>query len=822
MNSCGYFKLLRGFSLPIDAVLDEVKGALVDSGAVVVVAPPGSGKTTRVPPALLARPGRIVVLQPRRVAARLAARRVAMELGDRVGGLGEKVGRTVGYSVRHERRVGPQTRIEFLTEGLLTRRLQADPFLEGIGTVVLDEFHERSLHADLALGLLQEVRSARDDLGVVVMSATLDPAPLAAFLGDCPVVVGEGRPHPVTCSWEDLPDDRPLTSRVARAVRQRLTDGEGDVLVFLPGVRELEDCADALAEAPARVLLLHGRQRLEDQEAALAGGSERRVILATNLAETSVTVPGVRHVVDAGLARVPRFDPALGLTRLETVRSSRASAEQRAGRAGRLGPGHCHRLWPRSEEARLRAFEEPALAREDLASTVLQLLAWGAEPETFRWFEAPPAAHLAQARATLEGLGATKDGALTPTGEALAALPVEPRLGRVVLEGHARGCLAQAAALAALASERDLLPGDDSGSLERRLAALQQPGRGVHRRALQQVRAARDQLIRGVTSIRGPAHRDSGSEEDLARALLAGLPDRVARRRGPGDPRCLLASGAGATAPASAGEWFLAVVVTAGRRGVRSQHVVRAALDLDPAWLPVQEAGETTWDAEAGRARGARVRRVGAIELDRQTAPVDPVEGTALLLAAARSDPVRALEPSKEALALQARLLCLRDWRPDLDLPDPAWPGLLSGLCAGRRSFAELRQADLISAQLDRLDWSQRRALDTLAPASLTLPSGSSRRLRYAPGEPPVLSARIQQCFGWRSSPTVCAGRVPVLLELLAPSQRPVQRTADLESFWANTWPEVRKELRGRYPKHPWPEDPSQAQATDRAKPRKR
>jgi len=806
---------VRGKTLPIDAVLDDVVGALDLHGAVVVVAPPGSGKTTRIPPALLPRWARVLVLQPRRVAARLAARRVAWELDVPLGG-------RVGYSVRHDRRAGPDTRLEFLTEGLLTRRLLEDPFLEGVGCVVLDEFHERSLHADLALALLREAREARGDLGLVVMSATMDPAPVAAFLGDCPIVRGEGRPFPVEVAWDAQPDDRPLSSRVARAVHQELEAG-GDVLVFLPGVRELEDTADALAGTGVPIHLLHGRLPLVDQERALTEGKVQRVVLATNIAETSVTVPGVRAVVDAGLARVPRFDPALGLQRLETVRISRASADQRAGRAGRLGPGRCRRLWTQAEDRRLRPAEEPELVRADLAGTVLQLLAWGAEPQAFRWFEPPPSAHLAQALATLDELGALReDDGLTALGQLLAALPVAPRLGRVVAAGHRGGCLALAATAAALASERDLRPDDDSGSLEVRLDEVARPSRRVNRSAHAQVRATRDQLVRAAERVLGPPQVSGGGSRGLATALMAGFPGRIGRRRSPGDPRALLASGVGVVVPEGVGEWFVAVVITAGRKGVRQVHRVRAAIDLDPDWLSVDRIQETVWDPEAQAARGRIENRVGAIVLSTRTAAAAPDKAAALLLQAARADPARALAPSKEAQELQARIACLRQWRPELGLPDPDWAALLPGLCDGLRSFKDLHARNLCAALQGQLDWSQRQALDTLAPASLTLPSGTSRRLRYVPGESPVLSARIQQCFGWRTSPRVAEGQIPVVIELLAPSQRPVQVTADLKSFWTHTWPQVRKELRGRYPRHPWPEDPWTATPTDRAKPRKR
>lgn len=847
--------------LPIDEVLPALLSALAEAGQAVLLAPPGAGKTTRVPPAVLdaglAGDGRILVLQPRRVAARAAARRIAEERGGRLGG-------EVGYRVRFDDRTGADTRIELLTEGLLTRRLQSDPFLEGVGCVVFDEFHERSLHADLGLALLREVRrEVRPDLKLVVMSATLDPGPVAEWLG-APVVRAAGRTFPVEVQYAPRDDDRPLPTRCAGAIRQALAEEPaGHVLVFLPGVGEIERTAEALGPLDGiDVLPLHGRLTGEAQDRALAPQQRRKVVLATNIAETSVTLDGVRVVVDSGEARVPRFDPAIGLERLERGRISRASAEQRAGRAGRTGPGRCLRLWTESTHRGLAPYEAPEVARVDLTRAVLELRAWGADPRTFAWFEAPPARTIDRAEALLRRLGALDDAGVTALGETLLALPVHPRLGRVVLAGLRAGRLREAAAVAALAAERDVFVDPPAlvadSDLDLRLDALdaRRPPRGVSHRALTEVRRARDQLVRIAEGL-GEAPRAPDPAMPAARLLLAGFPDRVGRRRAPRSDRFKLASGLGARlSPQSAvkdAPLIVAVSLRGARRGERAEHVVEVASAVEPAWLPVEEAVETRFDPAREAVVQVRTRRYLALVLDEVPAgeAADRAAVSAALAEAAAADPARAFGwPDDPAAAgLLARLRWLARARPAWAVPTfpelggPAPEGsdgsegsegepaevpstdgtdaiepteaipppseLIRTLCDGRRSFAELRRIGLAPILEGLLPHAMRSRLDREAPARLTLPDGTSRPLDYAPGHAPVLATRFERLFGLRDTPRL-AGR-PIRLHLLAPNRRPVQITDDLASFWATTYPQVRKELRGRYPKHPWPEDPLSA-----------
>ncbi len=802
--------------LPVDDALPALIGAVRSRGAAVLVAPPGSGKTTRVPPGLLdagvAGGGRVVVLQPRRVAARLAARRIAEERGVPIGG-------EVGWRVRFEDRTGPETRIEVLTEGLLTRRLQADPFLEGVGAVVLDEFHERSLHADLALTLLAEVRrEIRPELAVVVMSATLDPGPVADFLG-CEVVRAEGRRFPVTLRY--LPaDERPAPARCAAALRRALEEHPGGhALAFLPGAGEIERTARALGGVGAEVLPLHGGLGRAAQDRALAPSTRRKVVLATNIAETSVTLEGVEVVVDSGLVRRPRYEPALGLDRLEVVRVSAASAEQRAGRAGRTGPGLCLRLWSEHEQQRLEESAPPEIARADLASLALEVRAWGAAPGELAWLTPPPAAALEEAEALLEALGALAPGPagprITALGRELAGLPLHPRLGAVVAAGRRAGCLEQAAWLAALASERD--PFRDSGAdLEQRLEWLRRgplPS-GADERAAQQVRAVARQLVSAARRS-GPEGRGHG--EGL-RTLLAGFPDRVAAPR-PGGRRLKLAGGRGAEVVGDPLPDGLYVAINLELRDRGADPGARLLAPADRAWLAAQEEVVRRFDPSLERVICRRVTRYRALVLEEAHAESDdPAADAEALLEAARAAPERALAPDDELRALTARVDFLRRWMPELALPDLSPAALVEDLCYGRRAFSELRAAALPEANR-RLAGAARAALEAHAPERVQAPSGAWLRLDYSE-DPPVLSARIQQLFGMAGAPALAAGRVRCRVHLLAPNNRPAQVTDDLESFWANTYPEVRRELRGRYPKHAWPERPGREHAEDR--PRRR
>lgn len=828
--------------LPIDEILPTLAAALASSPNAVLRAPPGAGKTTRVPPFLLdagLAGGRVVVLEPRRIAARAAARRIAEERG-------WKVGEEVGYQVRFERRARPDTPLLVVTEGILVRMLQADPLLAGIGTLVFDEVHERSLFTDLALALARRVQAeVRPDLRLLAMSATLEAAPLAAFLGGAPVVESAGREHPVEIFRLARRDERPLPAQVEAGVRRALAAVAGDVLVFLPGAGEIRACETALAplaEAEGlAVVPLFGDLPGAAQDAALRPLGRRKVVLATNVAETSVTVDGVAAVVDSGLVRRLQHDPATGLDRLVLGRVSRASADQRTGRAGRQGPGWALRLWTEHDERGLLPFEVPEIARVDLAWAALQLLAWGERDlAAFGWLEPPPPGALARALELLDWLGARAGGRLTSRGRDLARLPLHPRLARLLLAGARSGCLEEAALAAALLSERDpfrerdrrLPPGaaraaTRSDLLDRVEALAGRRGReeaGVRR--LRQVAASLAEQVERRFGAENPLPAAADREEALLAALLAAYPDRVARRREPGSDRALLVGGRGARlAPASAvtaEELFVAVDLDAGAQG---EALVRLASGvqrewLDPTRLAVEE--EVRFDAERERVTARRVERYADLGLAEREVPADPKRAAEVLAAAAAANLAAALPLAEPAVAsFLARLRWLAGVRPELDLPafgDEELRALLPALCAGRRSFAELRAAPLLPWLEGRLDPAQRAALAREAPERIALPSGNAVRLRYEEGRPPVLAARIQELFGLAETPRVAGGRVPVLLHLLAPNQRPQQVTDDLAGFWERTYPQVRRELAGRYPKHAWPLDPLAAAPERRPK----
>ncbi len=823
--------------LPIDEVLPELIAALRQGSAAVLIAPTGAGKTTRVPPALLAAgiggDQQIVMLEPRRIAARAAARRMAEEGG-------WTLGHEVGYQVRFERKAGPETRILVVTEGILVQRLQADPFLEGVGVVIFDELHERGLQTDLSLAMARRVqREVRPDLKLVAMSATLDPGPVAAFLGGAPAIESRGRLYPVDILYLDRPDDRPLPGQIAAGVRRVLAATPGDVLVFLPGVGEIQRSAEALAglaaEQDLAVLPLYGDLPAERQDAVLRPSSRRKVVLATNVAETSITVDGVTAVVDSGAVRRLRFDPATGLDRLELGKISRASADQRAGRAGRQAPGICLRLWPAWEQATLPERETPEIARVDLAGPALQLLAWG-EPDlaAFDWFEPPDPATLATATLLLRQLGAIDDRGVTALGRTMARLPVHPRLGRLLVEGQRLGRAREAALLAALLSERDPFPRASRGAGPRRasrsdlldrLDALEAFERrnafagDLNAGAARYVLRARDQLLELAKRElgMGPDGGDLREEEPLLRALLAAYPDRVARRREPRSPRGVMVGGRGVRlADESAvleAPLFLCVELDGG---TLSDALVRKASEVELAWLPAERL-RTTIDLEFDESRDRvaawkRTRYDDLVIAEAEVPPPDAAETARVLAAAAAERLDRALPlDDPEVAAFLARVRSLADWMPELALPrftEDELRELLPALAAGRKSFAELRRAPLLDVLQGALSYQQLEAVRREAPERLEVPSGSQIRIAYEPGKPPVLAARIQEMFGLAETPRVAAGRVPVLLHLLAPNGRPQQVTHDLRSFWENTYRQVRKELAGRYPRHAWPEDP--------------
>jgi ATP-dependent helicase HrpB len=827
-------------ALPVDAVVPELRRVLADRGLAVLQAPPGAGKTTRVPLALLDadRQGRLMVLEPRRVAARAAARRLAGQLGEDVGG-------TVGLTTRDERRTSRRTRIEVVTEGVLLRRLQRDPALDGTGLLLFDEFHERNLEADLALAFALETREAlRPDLELLVASATLDGPRIARLLGGAgppvPVVTAEGRRHPVSVEHREAPAHGELAAATAAAVREVLAGAPGDVLVFLPGTAEIRRTGRLLVDGGlpdgVRVLPLHGSLPASDQDAALAPAAPgtRKVVLATDLAESSVTIEGVRTVVDAGRSREPRFDAATGMSGLVTVAASRASAEQRAGRAGRTGPGSCVRLWPERDHAGRDAHPRPAIATDDLTGAALEVAAWGAEVADLALLDQPPGPAWQRARATLRDLGALDaDGRVTPHGRELALLPVHPRLGHLLLAARRRGPeLARLAAeAAALLADRDVLvtsPEAPTADLAARVRVLRgEPppgGTTVRRSALQRARREARRLARILDlDPRGSAGEPARAEPDRVGTLVAlGWPERVAARRPDRRGAFLLAVGRGAELPEGdllAGEALLAVAHL--DRGERTARIHLAAPVSDAELREVlperlRTVTEVAW--RDGDVRAEEREELGALVLARRAIAAPDADALlAALLDGLRSEGPGLLRWRDEDEQLRARVALLRrelgaTW-PDLsdaallaDLDTAVAPFLLG---ARRRSdLASVRAGDVLRARLGRR---QLVSLDRLAPTHLEVPSGSRVRVDYAAGEQPVLAVRVQEVFGATVTPTVVDGRVPVLLHLLSPARRPVQVTDDLAGFWDRAYPQVRAELRGRYPKHAWPEDPRAA-----------
>jgi ATP-dependent helicase HrpB len=772
------------------------------------------------------------MLEPRRIAARAAARRMAAENG-------WTLGREVGYQVRFDRQASAETKILVVTEGILVQMLQQDPFLEEIGAVIFDEFHERTLQTDLSLAMARRVqRDARPDLRLVAMSATLDPGPVAAFLGDCPAIESRGRLYPIEVHYLERPDERPLTTQIAAGVRRVLDATAGDVLVFLPGVGEIQRAAEALdglaAKRELAILPLYGDLPPERQDEVLRPLDRRKVVLATNVAETSITIDGVSAVVDSGLVRRLRFDPATGLDRLELGRVSRASAEQRAGRAGRQAPGICLRLWPAYEHATLPERESPEIARVDVAGPALQLLAWGeTDLAAFAWFEAPAPETLAAALVLLRRLEAVDDHGVTSLGETLARLPVHPRLARLLIAGHGAGRTREAALLAALLGERDPFPrGPSRGSGPRRasrsdlldrLDALESPaGERLNAGVARFLLKARDQLAEIVQREIGGGERKGSEKGDdpLLRAVLAAYPDRVARRREPGSPRGVMVGGRGVClAEESAvldAELFVCVDLDAGRSGPFLEALVRKASAAEPEWLPAERlstAIDLEFDERRERVAAWKRTRYEDLIIDEAEIPPPDAATTEELLVRAAADRLeRALSLSDpEVASFLSRVRSLADWMPELGLPRftaDELRALLPTLAAGRKSFAELRRAPLLEVLQGTLSYAQLEAVRRDAPERLEVPSGSRVKLVYEPGRPPVLAARIQELFGLAETPRVAAGRVAVLLHLLAPNGRPQQVTHDLRSFWENTYPQVRKELQGRYPKHSWPADP--------------
>jgi ATP-dependent helicase HrpB len=778
--------------LPIDEHIPEIVDRIRSARALILSAAPGAGKTTRVPPALAA-DGPVIVLQPRRLAARAMARRVADEQR-------WTLGHEVGWHIRFEHAFTAETRVLFATEGILTARLQQDPLLTGLTTVVLDEFHERSIHADLGLALARQAWRARDDLRLVVMSATLQPQALTAYLDDCPHVTIPGRLHPIEIEYRP---DQPMASAAADLARET----RGSVLCFLPGApeinRALTDTRDAVG-GQIEVVPLHGSLASEEQERALINDGRRRVILATNIAETSLTVPGVRAVVDSGLQKVARFDPGRGIDSLATERISIDAAAQRAGRAGRLGPGRVQRLWHSAD--RLRPQGEPDIHRIDLSDAVLEILAWGGDPRAFEWFDPPPPERVDAALHFLEQLGAVSGGRVTPLGARMKRLPLHPRLARMLL---AAGGQREVATACALLSERHLLPPRRANTSSDLLSAIDDRGAvpaHVHEVGRRLAEIAREASV-DTSDEQTPAVAARAKETEFLRAIFSGYPDRVARRRAPGSPKFVLSSGHGATLGTQSGvrdaEFVVAVDVQAGRRVGAAEATIRIASAIDPAWLAPTDV-RVEHAIEAGRVRAVEQTYYRELAIEERAAPIDPMAAGRLLAEAYR---VRGFSQADEQLFRRLRFAGLTSTEQDID-------ALLSRAAAGRRSLDEID----LAASLDR---HVARELDRGAPATLALPSGRTARLVYRDEGSVAAAVKLQELFGLAESPRIGPRQEPVLFELLAPNGRPVQTTRDLRSFWTTTYQDVRKELRGRYPKHPWPEDPWTAVPTVRAKPRR-
>ncbi len=839
--------------LPIDSYLPQILEALRDSPNLVLVAPPGAGKTTRVPPAVLAAklvlPEHpvILMLQPRRVAARASAERIAEENG-------WQLGREVGYHIRFEKRYGASTRLRVLTEGILTRQLLADPFLEGVGMVILDEFHERNLHTDLAVALLREIQqTVRPDLKLVVMSATLQAEPVAAFL-NAPIVRTEGRVFPVEVSHHPVGDQR-MENQVLRLVEESVERDLGDVLVFLPGVGEIERARAALLPLESRdrlvILPLHGSLTSEEQHRALARAAAgvRKIILATNIAETSLTIDGVRTVIDSGLARINSFDADRGMDRLDLQRISKASATQRAGRAGRTAPGRCLRMWSVGEDKNLAEFEIPEIMRVDLAPTTLALHAWGSkDARAFGWFERPPESMLAAAEDLLELLGATHDGVITETGRAMLTLPTHPRLARLLIEAAHFGLLREGATIAALLSEKDIVrrSGDfqtrgprmkADSDITIRLEALQSNAVNVGELdsyVIKQVLRVRDELLRIAERL--PAQRSGDTRAVLLLPLFA-FPDRVVRRRESDPTRGVMVGGSGIKLAPESGvlepELFLALALRHDDRSSTREAQVTLASGIEQAWLEkyfpqaISTVVVAHYDSERQRVVGMLRERYRDLLLrEDPNANMDAAVAGRALAAALVPQAETLFRADEAAVKLLDRVSLLRQ-----HMPEHPWPKfdaeqlalILSEACANKRSLAEVLAATGGLAQLlhNQLQYPLNRLLDQYAPETYEVPTGNKIRIDYAENQSPILAVRLQELFGLLETPRIANGRVPLTLHLLAPNYRPTQITSDLRSFWKTAYFEVRKDLRARYPKHSWPEDPLTAPPQARGRSRR-
>lgn len=814
--------------LPIDAVLDDLSRTLEANNAAVLVAPPGAGKTTRVPLALLdapwARAKKIIVLEPRRIAARASADRMAKSLGERAG-------ETVGYRVRFGSKISRATRIEVVTEGIFTRQILDDPELSGVAAILFDEFHERSLDADMGLALARDAQlGLREDLRILVMSATLDGARVAKLLGEAPVVASEGRAYPVETRYLGRKADAPIERQMADAIASALRADSGSVLAFLPGAAEIRRTQNFLAErvqdASIEIVPLFGALDAAVQDRAISPAPKgmRKVVLATSIAETSLTIEGVRIVVDSGLARVPRYEPDIGLTRLETVRAARAAVDQRRGRAGRTEPGVCYRLWDEPQTASLAPYTQPEILSADLSSLVLDLAQWGvADPAALSFLDPPPAPAWREAKSLLSELNALDgDGRITTEGKSLRALALPPRLARMIVDSHRAGEGEAAAEIAAIITERGL--GGDSVDLEHRRDQFR-------RDRSPRAASARDLARRWASQV--AASEKAGQQDDLSTGLMLAyaFPDRVARNRGNGS--FVLANGRGAAVEQTSSLARAPYIAIGEMTGTAASGRILLAAQITQDEIErhfaehIESVDEISFDRGAMALRARRKRALHAITLSETTLAVSPSEETARIFAdgliAAGLD---RLPWSKAAKQWRDRVMFLRKAEGD------NWPDLTNDGLVARRddwlvpalydkiALKDISAGDLSDALMALLPWEMRARLDREAPTHFEAPTGSVLAIDYEAEQGPTIAVRLQELFGLNTHPSIAAGKVPLVLELLSPAQRPVQVTRDLPGFWRGSYSAVRSDLRGRYPRHPWPEDPASALPTRRVKPR--
>ena len=855
----------RVVPLPVDSLLPDLVAELAKRGAIIVEAPPGSGKTTRVAPALIDAGmcdshSRTFLIQPRRVAARATAERIADERN-------WKVGKEVGYHVRFESKISESTSLVVATEGILLRRLSSDATLDGVGTVILDEFHERTLNADLLVGMLRRVQQlVREDLRIVVMSATLDTKPLQEFL-DAPVLKTAGTLYPVDIKFRPPKTRQKMPSHVADTVVQTCHASAGDILVFLPGVGEIKQVEAELQRQPSlrecSILPMHGSLPLDQQNRVMRSTERRKIVLSTNVSETSLTIDGISTVIDSGQVRVSRFEPSVGLDRLQLEPICQSSATQRAGRAGRLQAGVCLRLWDEKSDRARPKYLDAEIRRVDLSAAVLQLYQWGERPDEFPWFESPRDDSLAAAERLLQQLGAVADGRITAIGEEMSRLPVSPRLSRMLLMGHELGRLEDVAIVAAMLSERDpFLRGTDMRSkpirgrsspptsqsrrwscdVTERLNALRTYFDAgvtdttfgeIHRGAARTIRQVAEQFValicdrqKSNTAQAGDTS-DHSTENAIRASLLSAFPDRLARRRSPGDRRGQMVGGRGVKlAPFSGvhqGQLFLCIDVDDKARDALVRQACQIRLDdLPPAMINDRE--DLFFNPSRKQIESRHRTYWADLVLDEHPMAIKDKERCCELLISEASKRIAEVIPgdSSSFQSYLVRVLCLSAWAPELKLPtnrDALLLDLLRDLGPGKQSFAELKAAPWLDWLKGRLTPEQQQAIDRECPERIEVPSGNRIKIDYSVGKPPVLAARIQELFSWHATPRIAFGRIPLLLHLLAPNMRPQQVTDDLASFWENTYEVVRKDLRRRYSKHAWPEDPLTAEPTRKRRP---